>query len=95
MDEFVFFSLFGGLIAMTLGFGFAWLSARNRAARLEGELSQRRTAPARDTLETRLNELTTQVEELARSQDFLHRLITRKLERLPVPAERPREITPH
>jgi hypothetical protein len=28
-------------------------------------------------------------------QDFLHRLITKKLGRLPAPVERPREVTPH
>jgi hypothetical protein len=96
MDEFVFFSLFGGAVAAALGFAVAWLNARSRADRLEAQLAGR--TPARGDegrLEARVNELATQLDELARSQDFLHRLITKKLDRLPAPAERPREITPH
>jgi hypothetical protein len=96
MEEFWFFTTFGGAIATALGFALAWASARSRANRLEDQLTGRLgRSEAERQLEARLNELAAQVEELARSQDFLHRLISRKLERLPVPVERPREITPH
>jgi hypothetical protein len=37
MDEFIFFSLFGGAVATTVGFAVAWLNARSRADRLEGK----------------------------------------------------------
>ena len=96
MDEFVFFSLFGGAVATAVGFAVAWLNARSRADRLEAQLASR-TSPGADEghLEARVNELASQLDELARSQDFLHRLITKKLDRLPAPVERPREVTPH
>jgi hypothetical protein len=96
MDELVFFSLFGGAVATAIGFAVAWLNARSRADRLEAQLAAR-TSPRGDDsqLEARVNELATQLDELARSQDFLHRLITKKLDRLPAPVERPREVTPH
>jgi hypothetical protein len=96
MDEFIFFSLFGGAVATAMGFAVAWLNARGRADRLEAQLASR-TSPRAEggQLEARVNELATQLDELARSQDFLHRLITKKLERLPAPVERPREVTPH
>jgi hypothetical protein len=96
MDEFVFFSLFGGAVATAVGFAVAWLNARSRADRFEAQLTSRTSPRAGDSqLEARVNELATQLDELARSQDFLHRLITKKLDRLPAPAERPREVTPH
>jgi len=96
MEEFVYFSLFGGAVATAVGFAVAWLNARSRADRFEAQLAGR-TAPRADDgqLEARVNELATQLDELARSQDFLHRLITKKLDRLPAPVERPREVTPH
>jgi hypothetical protein len=96
MDELVFFSLFGGAVATAIGFAVAWLNARRRADRLEAQLAAR-TSPRGDDsqIEARVNELATQLDELARSQDFLHRLITKKLDRLPAPVERPREVTPH
>jgi hypothetical protein len=95
MEEFWFFTTFGGAVAAAIGFGLAWASARNRANRLEDQLEGRSSRADEGRLEARVSELAAQVEELARSQDFLHRLITRKLERLPAPVERPREITPH
>jgi hypothetical protein len=96
MEEFWFFTTFGGVTAAAIGFALAWLNARNRAARLEGHLASRGEIQAPEArLEARVNELAAQIDELAKSQDFLHRLITRKLERLPAPVERPREVTPH
>jgi hypothetical protein len=95
MEEFWFFSMFGGAVATALGFALAWASARNRARRLEDQPGGRGARQDEGRLEARVSELAAQVDELARSQDFLHRLITRRLERLPAPVERPREITPH
>jgi hypothetical protein len=96
VDEFIFFSLFGGAVATAVGFAVAWLNARSRADRFEAQLASPTSPRADDDhLEARVTELATQLDELARSQDFLHRLISKKLEHLPAPVERPREVTPH
>jgi hypothetical protein len=96
MDEFFFFSLFGGSVVAALGFAAAWYRARRRLDRLEADLLRPRIREDDlGDIDDRLNDLAAQVGELARSQDFLHRMITRRLDRLP-PAEPDRRvITPH
>lgn len=68
MEEVFFFTVFGAAIASALLFAAAYLRARQRIARLEDRLMGAGTLDAE--LESRVNELTHRVAQLARVRSF-------------------------
>lgn len=91
MEELVFFGLFGGLAVAAGGFAGLWVSARNRARRLDILVSRLATPEDRfDMVDQRLDEIATRLEQLARGQEFLGKLAAKRL----APSDRA-PTTPH
>ena len=82
--------------ALPIGLGSAWYHARRRARELEMRLrGGEYTSDERvEALERQMAALTEQLDQVASGQEFLARLVTRRVEQLPdVPP--PRVTTPH
>ena len=90
MEEVFFFTVFGAAIASALLLAAAYLRARQRVARLEDRLMGAGTLDAE--LESKVNELTHRVAQLARGQEFLQQLFSGH-RRLPQ-GGKPHEATP-
>lgn len=89
-----FMFAFGIAIAGAIGFGIAWLRASTRLRELEDRLiravsPQRSAEPVVDALDG----LAARVDDIASGQEFLNRVLSERLSKLPRP--RPdREVTP-
>jgi hypothetical protein len=92
VDEFVFFSLFGGAMVAAVAFGLAWYRTRRRLDRLEHRFLQSAVALDLEEVEDRLNDMTRRLEQMARGQEFLHQVVTGR-RRLPESGRR-MESTP-
>ena len=89
-----FMFAFGMSLAAAVGFGIAWFRASRRLRELEDRVQP---PPAREPVSYRqedaLEGLVARVEELASGQDFLNRVLSERLGKLPA-SRRNREVTP-
>jgi len=93
--------LFGILVflgaTLPVGFGVAWFLSHRRVRQLEAQLRGTEISPDSrlDAVERSVELLAEQMEQLGSGQEFLNRLVSRHLERLPGTPASPPVITPH
>ena len=82
---------------LPVGFGVAWYLSSRRVRQLEAQLRGADVGPDSrlDAVERNVDALAEQMEQLASGQDFLNRLVSKHLERLPSAPLSPPVITPH
>ena len=82
---------------LPVGFGVAWYQNRQRVRELEARLrGTDDTSESRiEAVERSVEALADQMEQLASGQEFLNRLLTKQLERMPSAPPPPSAITPH
>lgn len=95
MEELIFFGLFGTFAVASGVFATAWLAARRRARTLDRLLTRVTSSDDRlDLMDQRLEDIAARLEQLARGQEFLGKLLSRGAGRSRAGAE-PRPLTPH
>lgn len=89
-----FMFAFGIAISAAIGFGIAWYRASRRLSELEDRVV-RALSPrsAQEPVADALDSLAARVDDIANGQDFLNRVLSERLSRLPV-SRAPKELTP-
>ncbi len=88
-----FMFAFGLSIATTIGFAAAWFRASRRVRELEDRMLEALSPPAKEPVADALDGLVARIDDIANAQDFLGRVLSERLGKLPV--ARPRhEVTP-
>lgn len=92
-----FMFAFGIAVTAAIGFGVAWFRSSRRVRELEDRVLRALTRrnepePSFDTLDN----IAARVDDIANGQDFLNRVLSERLGRLPNarPAREAREVTP-
>jgi len=82
---------------LPVGFGVAWFLSSRRVRQLEEQLrgTDAGSESRLDTVERSVEAIAEQMEQLASGQEFLNRLVSKQLERLPSRPPSPPVITPH